>query len=197
MRMYAPSPTVTASPTPLYLRGMGQDGNIVAPDIGAPVFDSSPGLFAPTDYTLAPLTDRGFSADEADLINQVAASGVVSNAQFQDILAGKYSMDQISNLFLDAPGGPSQIPHGAAAGAAASGAAAVIKATGGAVQSAHGTPSTVRLPPGASPRVAAPSPSGAAALFTGKTSIFGTQVPTAALVIGGGLLLLAASGGGR
>jgi hypothetical protein len=135
--------------------------------------------------------DQGFSASEADLINQAVASGVVSNAQFADIQAGKYSMDQVANLFLDAPGGPSQIPR---AGSFASAAAPAIKAaisTGAAAgQIAH---PKAGLPYGPSPRVAAPSPGGAAALFTGKTSIFGTQVPTIAL-IGGGLLLFAAMG---
>jgi hypothetical protein len=212
MRMYSPSPTVHASPVPLYMRGgllphagLGQDSSIdtgfadpgIAPDFGSPVFSSSPGIFAPSDPGLQPLIDQGFSADEADLIRSAASSGAISNAQFQDILSSKMSTTELENLILGAgtfasvaaaprANRPPSSPSSSSAGSIVRSATDVAKAA------AAGNQAT--LGPGASPRVSSAPSTG---WTSGKTAFAGIVIPNIALAIGAGLFIFAAAKGGR
>jgi hypothetical protein len=158
MRIFAPSPTVRASATPLYLQGfraatMGQTDTIFDPGVpGALPLDS--GLPVITD----PLIAQGFTPQEADLIDAAAANGLITDAQFQNILSGNHSYEEIANMIFgtsyQTPSGPTiaqaAIPsHGQTAAEAA----AALKA---------GTAVAGALAPGASPRVATRPPGQAA-----------------------------------
>jgi len=189
IRMYSPSPTVASSRVPLYLQGvhLGQDEidlsefdwtapepiipdftptMPIAPDFG-PGF-STPGYnpFLTMNPTLQPLLDRGFTSSEAQLINSAAASGQINNAQFQSILAGNHSNDQIKATIFGGANTAAQL-------------IANIKAA-----SAAG-----KLPPGPSPRVATPPAGGSAASVLTQQSIPG--VPNWMLFAGVGVALLA------
>jgi hypothetical protein len=158
MRIFAPSPTVRASATPLYLQGfpaatMGQTDTIFDPGVpGALPLDS--GLPVITD----PLIAQGFTPQEADLIDAAAANGLITDVQFQNILSGNHSYEEIANMIFGAsyqtPSGPTiaqaAIPsHGQTAAEAA----AALKA---------GTAVAGALAPGTSPRVATRPPGQAA-----------------------------------
>lgn len=207
-RMYSPSPTVHASPIPLYMRGgflphegLGQDSSIdtgfadpgiVAPDIGSPIFSSSPGIFAPSDPTLQPLIDQGFSADEADLIASAASSGAITDSQFQHILSSKMSTADLENLILGA--GTFASVAAAPKPPATSPATSIVRSATD-VAKAAAAQNKPNLGPGPSPRVA--STPTKVSPFTGSTSIAGMVIPNLALLGIGGFLLLAATKGGR
>jgi hypothetical protein len=82
---------------------MGQD-DLIPPDIGSPVFDTSgplsPGIFSPQYPEIQPLIDQGFTPDEADMISAAAANGVIDDAQFQSILSGNHSYEEVSNIIF-------------------------------------------------------------------------------------------------
>jgi hypothetical protein len=192
MRHFAPSPTVRSSAVPLYMRGfppvrpLGQVDTIFDPGVVDPMIDTS--MFA-TD----PLLSQGFTQQEADMIDAAAANGVISDAQFQSILSGNHSYEEVANMIFGTvtPSGPTvaqaALP-GQTAAQAASAAAAAVKA---------GT--SIALAPGVAPRVAVRPPGVAA---PGSVTSMLTQasvlpgVPNF-LLIGGGLLLAMAMGGGR
>jgi hypothetical protein len=195
-RIFSPSPTVRSSSTPAYMRGfppagLGQD---VIFDPGVP---SSPGIFNPVPETLDPLIAQGFTPDEADMIDAAAANGVISDAQFQSILAGNHSLEEVSSMIFANSGGltnagvtqptagPGALTAAATAGQAASAAAAALKA---------GTAAAVALGPGASPRVALPAVSPASSVTSAlKAASVLPGVPNY-LLIGGALLLAMAMG---
>lgn len=186
--MYSPSPTVASSRVPLYLQGvhLGQDEidlsefDWTAPEPNIPDFtpmmpvepDFVPSFstqgynpFLTMNPTLQPLLDRGFTSSEAQLINSAAASGQITDTQFQSILAGNHSNDQIKATIF-----------GGANTAVA--AIAQIKAANAA-----------KLPPGPSPRVATLPAGGSAASVLTQQSIPG--VPNWMLFAGAGIALLA------
>jgi hypothetical protein len=188
-RMYAPSPTVRTSAVPLYMRGfppvraLGQVDTIFDPGVIEPVPIIDTSVFSNTD----PLLAQGFTQQEADMIDAAAANGVINDAQFQSILSGNHSYEEIANMIFGtvAPSGPTQAqaatPVTSAQAAAA--AAAALKA---------GTSAATALGPGASPRVAVRPPGQAApgsltSMLTQASVIPG--VPNVA--IGIGFLMLA------
>jgi hypothetical protein len=192
VRHFAPSPTVRSSSVPLYMRGfppvrpLGQVDTIFDPGVVDPMIDTS-SMFA-TD----PLLSQGFTQQEADMIDAAAANGVISDAQFQSILSGNHSYEEVSNMIFGTvtPSGPTvaqaALPGQTAAQAAAA-AAAALKV------------GTTALAPGVAPRIAVRPPGVAA---PGSVTSMLTQasvlpgVPNF-LLIGGGLLLAMAMGGGR
>lgn len=196
MRHFAPSPTVRSSAVPLYMRGfppvraLGQTDTIFDPGVvePSPIIDMT--LLAPTD----PLIAQGFTQQEADMIDAAAANGVISDAQFQSILSGNHSYEQVANMIFGSPlpSGPTiaqaQLP-GATPAQAASVAAAALKA---------GTAAATALSPGAAPRVAVRPPGVAApgsltSMLTQASVIPG--VPN--IAIGVGLLVLVMAMGKR
>jgi hypothetical protein len=194
MRHFAPSPTVRSSAVPLYMRGfppvrpLGQVDTIFDPGVAVdPTMIDTTSMFA-TD----PLLSQGFTQQEADMIDAAAANGVISDAQFQSILSGNHSYEEVSNMIFGTvtPSGPTvaqaALPGQTAAQAAAA-AAAALKV------------GTTALAPGVAPRIAVRPPGVAA---PGSVTSMLTQasvlpgVPNF-LLIGGGLLLAMAMGGGR
>lgn len=139
----------------------------VAPDIGTGIQTLTYDPMILTNPTLKPLLDQGFTAQEAQMINSAAASGHITNDQFQSILSGNHSFDQIKNTIF-----------GAANTAAAQ--VAALKAASAAA--------AAKLPPGPAPRVATPTPGSAASLLT-QQSIPG--VPNWALLAAGAVALVA------
>jgi hypothetical protein len=204
MRMYSPSPTVGASPVPLYMRGaylphegLGELGDdIVAPDLGTPAWmptTMDTGIVPFVDPTLQPLIDSGLSADAAGLVADAASSGAISNSQFQQILNSRMSSNDIENLilgagkFLPAGGAPRSIrpPTSSTAGTIIRSATDIAKAAAASNQP--------NLGPGASPRVNTSTPGKSP--LTGSTSIAGMVIPNVALLGVGAVLLLAATRG--
>jgi hypothetical protein len=168
-RMFAPSPMVRSSSVPLYMRGfppvrpLGQIDTIFDPGVVDPMIDTS-SMFA-TD----PLLSQGFTQQEADMIDAAAANGVISDAQFQSILSGNHSYEQVSNIIFGTvtPSGPTVAQAampGLTPAQAASAAAAALKAGTGIA--------TTSLAPGSAPRIGVRPPGVAApgsspfALFT-------------------------------
>jgi len=194
MRHFAPSPTVRSSAVPLYMRGfppvrpLGQVDTIFDPGVAVdPTMIDTTSMFA-TD----PLLSQGFTQQEADMIDAAAANGVISDAQFQSILSGTHSYEEVSNMIFGTvtPSGPTvaqaALPGQTAAQAAAA-AAAALKV------------GTTALAPGVAPRIAVRPPGVAApgsltSMLTQASVLPG--VPNF-LLIGGGLLLAMAMGGGR
>jgi hypothetical protein len=193
VRHFAPSPTVRSSAVPLYMRGfpppmktLGQVDTIFDPGVVDPMIDTS--MFA-TD----PLLSQGFTQQEADMIDAAAANGVISDAQFQSILAGNHSYEEVSNMIFGTvtPSGPTvaqaALPGQTAAQAAAA-AAAALKV------------GTTALAPGVAPRIAArlPGAPGVAApgsltsLMTAPSPIPGVSMGL--LVAAAGVLMLALGG---
>jgi hypothetical protein len=141
-RIYSPSPTVSSSRVPFYLRGVGQDmstfvGPIdtsmpIAPDIGTSIpglTDTSPGIFSTTGMDVQPLVDAGLDPNTADLVLAASANGELSNAQFQQILSGQLTPAQITNMVFGPTG--TNVPAGPFPSAAASSAASQVAAAGG------------------------------------------------------------------
>jgi hypothetical protein len=95
-RMYSPSPTVAASPVPFYLRG------------------GAPGLFNPYHPHTAALIDSGIDPDTADLIFGAVANGKISKHQFEQILSGEMSHDDLETLLFGVAG--TQVPSASSAG---------------------------------------------------------------------------------
>lgn len=195
MRHFAPSPTVRSSSVPLYMRGfppmrpLGQVDTIFDPGVAVdPTMIDTTSMFA-TD----PLLSQGFTQQEADMIDAAAANGVISDAQFQSILSGNHSYEEVSNMIFGtvAPSGPTAaqaaIP-GQTAAQAASAAAAALKAT------------ATTLAPGVAPRIATrvPGAPGVAApgsltsMMTAPSPIPGVSVGL--LVAAAGVLMLALGG---
>jgi hypothetical protein len=205
-RIYSPSPTVRSSRVPLYLRGvglgLGQDPSAVdltPPEIfapGVPAIDYSPGIFSPVDPTLQPLLDQGFTADEADMINAAAANGVITDAQFQSILAGSHSYQEIANTIFGTsvmPQGPQQgSPVAASSAQVASAAAKAAGQVSAGTAAAQVAAAAAKLAPGASPRVATSVPGSMTSLLTKASVIPG--VPNVLLIAAGALFLFAAGG---
>jgi len=131
------------------VRPLGQVDTIFDPGVVDPMIDTS--MFA-TD----PLLSQGFTQQEADMIDAAAANGVISDTQFQSILSGNHSYEEVSNMIFGTvtPSGPTvaqaALP-GQTAAQAASAAAAAVKA---------GT--SIALAPGVAPRVAVRPPGVAA-----------------------------------
>jgi len=192
MRHFAPSPTVRSSSVPLYMRGfppmrpLGQVDTIFDAGVVDPMIDTS--MFA-TD----PLLSQGFTQQEADMIDAAAANGVISDAQFQSILSGNHSYEEVANMIFGTvtPSGPTVAQAampGQTAAQAASAAAAAVKA---------GT--SIALAPGVAPRVAVRPPGVASPGSLTSTLTQASVLPGVPnfLLIGGGLLLAMAMGGGR
>lgn len=212
MRIYSPSPTVAASRTPLYLMGisdrilLGQDvidtsspdlstmfEPVIspiettlptnAPDIPMTTFSPQPGFFDSIPPELKPLTDAGFTVDEADLISSAAANGMLNENQFQAILSGQIPKSEIANTVFGGytpTSGP--MPPSAASTAiaqAAKGASTLLKT----------------VVPGPSPKVSAKppyatAPSAASALAQKPAWAGGLSIGGILLLVGGGLLLV-------
>lgn len=215
-RMYSPSPSVASPRVPLYLQGvpfgLGQDDfspsptptdftpvDATAPDLGPYTVASPSFSFPATDPTLQPLMDQGFTADEADMINAAAANGVITDAQFQSILAGNHSYDSVANTIFGTvtPQGP---PLSAASPQAQAQAAAIAAAAKGGSTASNITQAITAgakatqtvLAPGSAPRVGVPVPGAAAGSFTSmltQQSIPG--IPNGVLLVGGAVLFLA------
>ncbi len=223
-RLYAPSPTVRASIVPFYLRGgqLGQDDSgfdftppeptipdfappdITPPDIfpgGVPDLPDLTDVFGSVDFTTAPLTDQGFTPDEADLINAAAANGLIDEQQFQSILSGNHSYEEISNMIFSGSRpttAPAQQSVAQRVAAGAKKAADAVKAATGGGGAAKPSPA-----PGSAPRVAT-SPPGQAPVGTSFwksfTSPSPSGFPSPAMMLGGGLIIvfaLSAMGGRR
>jgi len=194
VRHFAPSPTVRSSAVPLYMRGfppvrpLGQIDTIFDPGVVDPMIDTS--MFA-TD----PLLSQGFTQQEADMIDAAAANGVISDAQFQSILSGNHSYEEVSNMIFGTvtPSGPT-IAQAALPGQTAAQAASVYAAALKA-----GTTAAGALGPGVAPRVAVRPPGVAAPGSLTSTLTQASVLPGVPnfLLIGGGLLLAMAMGGGR
>jgi hypothetical protein len=213
------APTVRSSPVPLYMRGfegLGELGDdfysgayaspnipnteyipLTAPDFGTPsYFSSSPGIFAPSDPVLQPLLDSGMSYDSANLLADAAASGAITNDQFQHAISSKMSETQLENLILGA---------GTFAAVAATGSpktnrppAAKPPSTAQQIATAAAAATKATLGPGASPRVGTGSQGAPiSSPFSGNTSIAGMVIPNIALLGVGAVLLLAVTKGGR
>lgn len=217
MRMYSPSPTIDASPVPLYMQGaegLGDFGDlgddfysgayaspnipnteyipVTALDFGMPsYFSSSPGIFAPNDPVLQPLLDSGMSYDAAGLLADAAASGAITNAQFQQAISSKMSATQLENLIL----GAGTFATVAAAGTPKAANKPPTSSAAQQIATAAANATKAALGPGASPRVA--STPTASSPFTGNTSIAGMVIPNVALLGVGAVLLLAVTKGGR
>ena len=194
MRHFAPSPTVRSSAVPLYMRGfppvrpLGQVDTIFDPGVTV-----DPTMLDPSVFATDPLLSQGFTQQEADMIDAAAANGVISDAQFQSILSGNHSYEEVSNMIFGTvtPSGPTvaqaTLP-GQIAAQAASAAAAAVKA---------GT--SIALAPGVAPRVVVRPPGVAAPGSLTSTLTQASVLPGVPnfLLIGGGLLLAMARGGGR
>lgn len=204
--------TVRAHRVPMYLQGaLGQtvpDPSIV--DVAPPDFS-----VAPIDVTsiipvsnvmpeAQPLLALGYTTDEADLIIGAYNGGNLTDAQFQQILNGHLSADQVSSMVFGTmptlPQGPLTPAEQTAATAAVARAQAAQKTPLSAAQVSSIMASAARsvtptLAPGAAPRVGVPLPGTAAGSFLNQQAVAG--IPNAFLI--GGMLLLAVmmGGGGR
>ncbi len=194
-RMYSPAPMVRSSRVPLYMQGfppellLGQDDvfdfdftppepiipDPVFVDVPPPLFSdvpfiapTTPSFFPSGSPVLQPLIDQGFTRNEAQLISSAAASGHISEAQWNSILGGNHSHNEIANLIFGAGRTAAQIAAGARAG------------------------NKPALGPGSAPRVATPPPAAAGSSFFTQESIKG--IPNWVLFAGGGFLLFGAMG---
>jgi type V secretory pathway adhesin AidA len=169
------------------MKPLGQIDTIFDPGVAV-----DPTMLDPSMFATDPLLSQGFTQQEADMISAAAANGVISDAQFQSILSGNHSYEEVANMIFGTvtPSGPTiaqaAMPSMTPA-QAASAAAAALKA---------GTTAVTALAPGAAPRVPVRPPGVAASSFlpaalTQATVIPG--IPNIAL-IGGGLLLAMAMG---